>query len=500
MVEAREVSKHFGGTRALADASIAVRRGEIHGLVGRNGAGKSTLVGVLTGLVVPDTGEVFFDAKPAPAPGEREKWLQHVACVFQRPMVVPTLSIVENLFLGQLTERRNGLVSWSRLKEKARQALAGWNLHLDLDAKVAHLSVEERQIVEIVRALLRGGRFIILDEPTARLEAGASERLFAQIRHLRATAGVSFLYISHHLDELFELCDNVTVLRDGRKVETIPVASIDRDRLAAAMLGAVPTTEQRTIPGRLAARAAAADGKEPLLEIEELSLEGGYAGVCFTLRAGECVGVAGLIGSGKELLGDTVAGFIRPDVGTIRIEGRPLRPGRVDEAVRRGIGYVPDDRYARGFVPLLSVAENLTMPIWARLGRFGFVSPGRRDRQAARLISQLDIVSSSLGQPVGELSGGNQQKATLGRALAADPRVLVLMRPTSGVDIASKKAIFGSIRQELRAGGAVLVVSDEIDELQICDRVLVMHQGRITSEFGASWRQDDLIAAMEGSR
>jgi simple sugar transport system ATP-binding protein len=251
---------------------------------------------------------------------------------------------------------------------------------------------------------------------------------------------------------------------------------------------------------RVAAGMAAPGEEERVLEVEGLSLERGYKDVAFAVRRGECVGLAGLVGSGKELVGDTIAGFVRPDSGTVRIAGRAVPPNRVDAAIRAGVGYVPEDRYERGFVPLLAVAENLTMPIAMRLGRGGLVSPRRRHQSARTLIEALGIKVSSPAQPIAELSGGNQQKATLGRALSSDPKALVLMQPTSGVDIASKEALFGSIVEVQKEGAAVLVVSDEIEELRICGRVLVMFKGRIAEEFAAGWAQEDLIAAMEGWR
>jgi simple sugar transport system ATP-binding protein len=490
VAEAEAVWKSFGTTRALQDVSVSVEPGECHALVGRNGAGKSTLVGVLTGLLKPDRGTVRLHGEPAPGLGDRAAWQARVACVYQRSMVIPSLTVAENVFLNR-AERP--LVRWRAMRRGARRLMLEWGFDLDVDRLAADLSVEQRQIVEIARALSLGSRFLILDEPTASLEAHAVTRLFERVRRLRAS-GVGILYISHHLEEIYEICDTATVLRDGRHVVTAPVTALDRDQLVAAMVGTALDRAAETADGpvdapvRLAVRGLSARSSQGAVEDVELDV-----------RVGECLGLFGLRGSGTVTVADVVAGLVTPDSGEILFEGKPVHPGKVDRALACGIGYVPEDRYARGFVSTLGVAENLTLPVLELLSRFGIVSGSRRGAVARSLMSRLQVVARDADQPVGELSGGNQQKVVVGRALAREPTLLVVVSPTVGVDVASKEALLGIIDRARADGMAVLLVSDDLDELRICTRVLVLRRGRVVREFRERpWDRLELIAAAEG--
>jgi simple sugar transport system ATP-binding protein len=491
--EAEAIWKSFGRTKALEDVSVSVQPGECHALVGRNGAGKSTLVGVLTGLLKPDGGSVRLYGEPAPSLGDRAAWQERVACVYQRSMVIPSLSVGENIFLNR---GEGSLVRWHELRRQARQLLAEWGFDLDVDQPAAELSVEQKQIVEIARALAIGARFLILDEPTASLESHAIERLFERVRRVKAS-GVGILYISHHLEEVYEICDRATVLRDGHQVVSAPVAELDHERLVAAMVGgalARRTREQAAPSGPVDAR--------PRLRVRGLSAQtplGSLEDVSLDVSAGECVGLFGLRGSGTTVIADAVAGLVKPSAGEIELDGKLLPPGKVDAALRRGVGYVPEDRHTRGFVPTLGVTENLTLSILERLCSFGIVSSGRRRDAADRIAERLQIVASSGAQPVSELSGGNQQKVVVGRALAAEPSLLVVVSPTVGVDVASKEALLGVVDRARQDGTAVLLVSDDLDELRICTRVLVLHRGKIVRELReAPWDRHELIAAAEG--
>jgi simple sugar transport system ATP-binding protein len=494
IVEALNVSKHFGRSQALSNVSMSVPAGDSRALVGRNGAGKSTLVGVLTGILPPDAGQVRFAGEDAPGLGERHKWRDRVACVYQKSTLVPTLTVAENLLLNAQPTGRLGLIRWGTARREAERVLAGWGMELDVEQECSRLSVEQRQIVEIARALIQGTRFIILDEPTAELEGREVRRLFDRIAHLRA-AGVTFLYISHYLEEIYEICRSVTVLRDGRVVAEAPLQEMPKDRVVAAMVG-----EGSHGPGERhrATTIATTSRPAPALELHDVHLDGIVSGVSLQVAAGECVGLAGLAGSGKGEIGDAIAGLLSPSAGTIRVAGEALRRGDAVDAQRKGVGYVPRDRHARGLVPLLSIAENMTLTILDRMGRAGVIWPRRQADAARRMIGSLQIVASSPEQPIGELSGGNQQKAVMARALASDPKVLVLLYPTQGVDIASKDALFAIMERARVAGTAVLIVSDELDELSVCDRVLVIFKGRLTAEFAMGWRGEALVAAIEG--
>jgi simple sugar transport system ATP-binding protein len=496
VAEVVKLSKRFGANQALSEVSLSIRAGESRALVGRNGAGKSTLVAALTGIIEPDGGFVRFNGEDAPGIGERQNWRDRVACVYQRSTLIPTLTVAENLFLNcQPWGAWGPWISWGKLCREAESVLSEWGLEVDVSSDAGSLSVEERHIVEIARALRQGSRFIILDEPTAELEGREVARLFERIGHLR-NSGVTFLYISHYLEEIYDICHSVTVLRDGRVAADAPLSEMPKERLVSAMVGdaskRIGDYRQRSKARNDALNAAAC------LEVRNLEFGSLVSDVSFRISVGECVGLTGLTGSGKEIIGDAVAGLVRPTSGQILVSGQVLPSGGVAAAQRFGVGYVPRDRRARGIIPQLSVAENITMSIVERLGFGGFISSTERDRQARRLVTSLEIVASSLDQPISDLSGGNQQKAVFGRALAPSPKLLVLVHPTQGVDIASKEALFAIVERARAAGTGVLIVSDDLDELVVCSRLLVLFKGQLASEFTGEWDDKEVVSAIEG--
>ncbi|MCZ4512196.1 sugar ABC transporter ATP-binding protein [Streptomyces sp. ActVer] len=491
LVEARGIAKRYGPTVALADGRLTVHAGESHALVGRNGAGKSTLVTVLTGLQAPDEGTVSFDGEPAPPLTDRDAWRRKVACVYQKPTVVPELTVAENLFINRQPQGRGGFISWRRLKTEAAEVLDTWDVHVDPDARTADLKVEDRQMVEIARALSFGARFIVLDEPTAQLDNREIERLFTRMRALQES-GVTFLFISHHLQEVYEVCQTVTVLRDARWITTAPVAELPRAALVEAMAGeSIAAVEEKAARGDVDA------GAPVVLEAHGLTSES-YESIDLTVRGGEVVGLAGSSGSGKIELAESFAGLHTPTGGTAQLEGRQLPFGDVTAALRAGVGCVPRDRHGQGLVFGMTVGDNATMSVLDRLGRYGFVGTDRRRGFADELIDRLDIHTEGPDQPVSDLSGGNAQKVVMARALASDPRLLVLINPTAGVDVKSKESLLSRMDSARDDGTAVLVVSDELDDLRRCDRVLVLFHGRVVAEHPAGWRDHELIASIEG--
>jgi simple sugar transport system ATP-binding protein len=523
-VEAAGIHKRFGSTYALRGVDLSLLPGHCLGLVGRNGAGKSTLVSILSGILSPDAGQVRFDGQAAPS--DTTGWSGRIATVFQHSMVVPTLTVAENVFLGSQPGRA-GFVDWRAMRARTRSVLAEWGFDVNASAPCSSLTVEQRQIVEIVRALAAGARCLLLDEPTAALERGAVQRLFERIRQL-CQSGVAVLYISHHLEEVFEICTEAAVLRDGELVLSAPVAGLSKDDLVAAMVGQIhyperPSATPGPAPGSPpvatseAAAATAVPSTPPApdapnvpatshaaaLTVSGITLDApgtSLRGVSLVVRPGERVGVTGLRGSGATTLARIVAGAVVPDAGTVVLGDRVLRPGNRADALRAGVGYIPEDRQADGFVPLLGVAENITMAIVDRLARFGLVSPRRREARAAPLARRLSLVSAGLGQPVSELSGGNQQKVTVARALARDPKLIVAITPTRGVDVASKELLLGELdRVASAAGASLLLATDELDDLAICDRVVVFVRGEIFTEFtDPPFDRERLIAATEG--
>jgi simple sugar transport system ATP-binding protein len=504
-VEAAGIHKRFGSTRALRGVDLSLQPGRCLGLVGRNGAGKTTLVSILSGLFAPDAGEVRLDGRPAPSLGDIAAWRGRIATVFQHSMVVPSLTVAENVFLGRQPLRRGGVVDWGRMREQTRKVMTDWGFDVNADTACGNLTVEQRQVVEITRALAAGTRCLLLDEPTAALERGAAQRLFERIRQLQAQ-GVAILYISHHLEEVFEICTDVAVLRDGELVRTAPLPEVTKDDLVTAMVGEQNPSAERSVapaPGpRVSDTGQDAQG-HPSLVIEGVTYASPgvfLSNVSLTVRGGERVGVTGLRGSGATTLARIVAGAIAPDVGQVRLGDHALRPGDRASALRAGIGYIPEDRQADGFVPLLGAAENISMTITDRIARFGFVGPRRREARVAPLARRLSLVSAGLGQPVRELSGGNQQKVTVARALASDPVLIVAITPTRGVDVASKELLLAELdRITTETGASLLLATDELDDLVICDRVLVLVHGEIFTEFTEPpFDREALIAATEG--
>ncbi|MDQ1486844.1 MAG: simple sugar transport system ATP-binding protein [Actinomycetota bacterium] len=490
IIEAAGISKRFGPTVALDDVRLAVEPGEIHALVGRNGAGKSTLVSILTGLQAPDTGDVKFAGRPAPSLTDRAGWRELVACVYQKLTIVDTLTVAENLFLNRQSSSSGKVIRWSKLRREAETLLGSWNMDVDVRRPAADLTVEQRQLVEIARALSFGARLIILDEPTARLDAGGVARLFDRIRFLQQQ-GVTFVFISHHLQEIFELCRTVTVFRDARHIVTAPVNGISRSELVDAMTGEHVSVNDDPRPNREGSSAT-------ILSVEGITVTSACSDISFDVGAGEILGLAGAGGSGKFAVAETIVGLRKPERGSVRVAGRAIRLGSVPAALGAGIGFVPQDRHRDGLVAGLSVAENVTMTVPHRLGRHGYLSPRRRDALAAAAIRDLAIVAPGPSAPVSSLSGGNQQKVVMARAIADEPRVLVMMSPTAGVDVKSKEALMSRAAESARLGAGVLVITDDLDDLRYCHRVLVMFRGALVLEVSGTWDDATIVASMEG--
>ncbi|MBN3767245.1 sugar ABC transporter ATP-binding protein [Burkholderia sp. Ac-20365] len=491
VVEAFAVSKRFGSHAALKEVCMRVMPGESHALVGRNGAGKSTLVSILTGLRKQDTGEVRFNGELAPPVADRDAWRERVACVYQHSTIIRELSVAENLFINR-QQTRNGVIDWRTMRRDARALLDHWKIDVREDARAGDLTVEARQLVEIARALSYGARFIILDEPTAQLDGDEIKRLFRRIEELQRE-GVTFLFISHHLQEVYEICQAVTVLRDARRIVSAPVSALPREQLIEAMTGergGLNVTDAATRSPLPADTAVA-------LQVEALT-GADYEDVSFAVKRGEVIGLTGATSSGRTSVAEAIAGLRKPRRGGIRVDGEALPPGDVPAALKRGIGCVPKDRHHEGLVLTQSVAENASMTIARMLGKFGIAPPAKKNAFGKKMIDALGIAARGPEQAVSGLSGGNQQKVVMARALATDPDVLVLIDPTAGVDVKSKEALLSVVDRVREEGKSVIVASGELDDLRVCDRVLVMFRGRIAAEFPAGWEDNDLIASVEG--
>ena len=499
VLQAQGITKHFGSTVALRSVDIELEAGRCLGLVGRNGAGKSTLVSILSGLTAPDEGAVLLDGQPAPRTSDVASWQARVSTVYQRSMVVPWLTVTENVFLGNL-QRRLGLVDWPGMRERTATIMREWGFDIPPETKCKDLSVDQLQIVELARALAAGTRCVLLDEPTAALERTGIATLFERVRRI-VERGVAVLYISHHLEEVFEICSDVTVLRDGSVVLSAPTDELANEDLVAAMVGDVPASAPTHNGGRRRTSGAGGDVRLRVEGATRRSAQGSLDGVSLEVAAGERLGVTGLLSAGVATLGRVVAGIEPLDSGKVVVDGRALRSGHRRAALRAGVGYIPADRQVDGFVGQLGVAENQTMTVVGELsGRLGLMRPRSRRAAAAPIAERLSLVSSSLDQEVQELSGGNQQKVTVGRALIHRPRVIVAITPTRGIDIAAKVMLLDALSRAAHdSKAALLLATDELDDLVHCDRVLVLVRGSVFAEFDEPpFDRERLIAATEG--
>ena len=501
VLQADGICKSFGSTAALRDVGVLLRAGRCLGLVGRNGAGKSTLVAILSGLLAPDSGQVLFDGRPAPSTSDIRAWRARIATVFQHSMVVPALTVTENVFLGD-PRITAGRVDWTAMRRATAQIMEEWGFDIDPSARCEELAVDQRQVVEIARALATGARCVLLDEPTAALERSAISTLFERVRTL-TERGVAVLYISHHLEEVFEICDEITVLRDGVVVADESASELDKDQLVSLMVG----DEARLDGGRDAGSSARTTPSEhngtarlSATDLTRTSRQGSLRGVSLTVAAGERVGVVGLLSAGVATLGRVLAGMESADGGEVAVDGARIRAGDRRAALRAGIGYVPADRAAEGFVPMLGVSENTTMSITRRLSsRLGVYRPHDRRAAASPMVEKLSVVASGPDQPVGELSGGNQQKVVVGRALIHEPSVDVAVTPTRGVDVAAKALLLQELGEEARRAEAALIVcSDELDDVMAMDRIVVLVRGQVFCEMTPPYDRERLIAATEG--
>lgn len=484
------VTKRFGVTLALNNVSMSINQGEARALIGRNGAGKSTLISIITGLLTPDEGSIHFPGAP-----EHSQVKDNVACVYQHSALVPDLTAAENISLGAYPTGGAGFVSWSAMRSKARELLAEWGIAELTDVTIADMEPLHRKVVEICRAVSSGARILLLDEPTAGLDGDATRLLFERIADMRRK-GISVVYVSHYLEEIFEVCDSVTVLRDGKIIETRTLEGLTVRDLVEAMVGGQVDAEAET--SGTPADPATLTGP-PLFTVDGLSVGDIVQDFSVQIRPGECVGLVGLDGSGIFSTADALAGLI-PAAGAVTVEGTKVRLGRVTDIIAAGIGYLPGDRHAAGFVPEFANEENATLTIIGRLRNgFRFIDAGQRREVYRNLADRWEIKARSGTQSTIELSGGNQQKVALARTFAADPRVLILVNPTAGVDVAAKGSIVASVTDAVRNHGrAGLVISSDESEFAGCSRLLIMFRGRIVGELTAPWTESDLAAAVQG--
>ncbi|GAA4972992.1 erythritol transport system ATP-binding protein [Nonomuraea thailandensis] len=480
-LRAREVTKVYGGTHALKGVDFAAAPGRVTALFGENGAGKSTLMKILAGIEQPTTGHVELDGRPARLVSSRHAADLGIAIIHQELSLCPNLSITDNLFLARELRTPYGAVDRRAQRERTLGVLRTLEEDLDPDTPVADLRLGQQQIVEIARALLQDTRVLIMDEPTSALTAPEVEVLFKVIRDLTAR-GVAVVYISHHLDEALDLADDVVVLRDGALVATAPAAEVDLRWIVEQMVG---RDQDALFPDREALAG------QPVLELRELVVADpanpdrlAVDGVSLTLRAGEIVGVYGLMGSGRTELLEALAGRLRPASGEIVLAGEPLTRAGIRDRIERGLVLVPEDRQRDGLVQTMTVGENLSLAGLHQYVRRLFVSAAREGEAVRRIITDVTVKTGGARAPIGSLSGGNQQKVVIGKALLTTPRVLLLDEPSRGVDVGAKADIFRLMAEQARRGLAVLFTTSEAEEaLHIPDRLLVLARGAVAGDY-----------------
>ncbi len=473
-LEAKDISKSFGGVRALKGASLAIGRGEIHCLAGENGCGKSTIIKIISGFYEPDAGQIVIDGVSYPRVQPAQAIHAGIQVIYQDLSIFPNLTVMENLAINRQLMEGKTLVNWSDMKKTAREAAATTGLCVDMNELVENLSIADKQLIAISRALLFNAKLIIMDEPTTSLTRKEVDKLFEIIKDLQAR-GISILFVSHKLDEVFDISERFTILRNGENVVSGETSELDDKKFAHYMTGREFDEESF---------AAEADPGEAALEVRDLALENGFSDISFTLRKGEILGVTGLLGSGRSELAECLMGYRPADSGTIILEGKPTPIRSVVEAVRHGIACVPEDRLTEALFLIQSIHDNIAVSRWDALSSFpGFIKQNEVDAEVAEWIGALNIATKDPFRAVQTLSGGNQQKVVLARWLANDLKVLILNGPTVGVDIGAKYDIHKIIRKLAGRGLAVLLVSDDLPEVMAtCNRVLVMRDGRLTEE------------------
>ncbi len=471
------ITKSFGGVPALVDGNLSIGQGEVHSIVGQNGAGKSTLVKILTGVYRRDGGTVRWQGREVDLRSPRAAQAAGIATIYQELTLVPQRTVIENIVLGYEPLTRFGMIDWRAAERLTRAVLSRFGIELDPHRALGSYPTAIQQLVAIGRAASMEAKLVIMDEPTSSLDEREVEVLFGVIRALK-DAGTSVIYISHFLDEIFEVCDGVTILRDGRTVGAGQIADLTKLDLIAAMLGRSAEDIRKAGMTELAG-SARAEGDETVLEARGIATDRRLRKLDLKLRAGEIVGLAGLLGSGRTEAARALFGMDRLSAGEVRLAGKAVLLDSPRAAIAAGLGFLSEDRKTEGIIPDLSVRQNLTLALLPRLTRMGVVDEARERRIVESFIKALGIKTADMDQPIRELSGGNQQKVLLGRWLAIEPRLLILDEPTRGVDVGAKREIQAIIRSRVEKGCAVLLISSEFEELiEGAHDIVVMQEGR----------------------
>ncbi len=486
-LELKDITKRFSTVEVLHGVSFDLRPGEVHALLGENGAGKSTLVKVITGVHQPDGGEIYLNGERVHFDNPRESREAGIAAIYQELSLFPDLDVAENIFVGRQPTTRGGLIQWRKLYTEAGKLLASLGVQLDLKQKARTLSIAQQQMIEIARAFSLNARILIMDEPTSSLTLNEVADLFRLVRRLR-DEGTAIIFISHRLEELFEIADRVTVLRDGDYVGTHALSEVTRDDLIRLMVG-------RTISNLFPKQDVPAG--DVALKVENLSRPGVFENISFELRQGEILGMAGLVGAGRTDVARAIFGVTPPTSGSIQVAGQPVQIASPQEAIRLGLAYVPEDRQAHGLIPPMSITANLSLVVLEQCARHGWLQDKVECEKAFSAARQMEVRAGHIWQKARELSGGNQQKVVLAKWLETKPRILILDEPTRGIDVGTKAAVHALMSKLASEGIAILMISSELPEvLGMSDRILVMREGHLTGHFTrAEATQEKIISA-----
>ena len=471
ILQVQNLSKSFLGVKALDNIQFSLQKGEIHALMGENGAGKSTFMKILMGLLQPDSGEIIFEREVLKSNNVHENLQKGISMIHQEILVVPELTVAQNIFLGRETNYRSWLND-KAINQKAQEILDAIGIKINAQTKIKNLSIAEMQMVEIAKAISNNAKVIIMDEPTSALTDNEVAMLFKIIKDLKAK-GVAIIYISHKMDEIYEITDRITVLRDGQYIATKNTNELDKNALIALMVGRQINDlflENNSIKG------------ESILSVQNLNKKGKFKDINFEVHAGEVLGIAGLMGAGRTEIARAIFGLDKYDSGEIIIKGNTVEIKSPEDAIKNGIGYVSEDRKALGFIPALSIKENISLSSLGNFAKTWFVNASNEHEAATRLSTDLKIKSTSINQKVMTLSGGNQQKVVIGKVLLTAPSLIILDEPTRGIDIGAKFEIYKLINQLTDKGIAVIMISSELPEiLGMSDRIMVLSKGKQTA-------------------
>jgi rhamnose transport system ATP-binding protein len=484
VISLEHAEKHFGAVHALVDGDIELFGGEVHGLVGENGAGKSTLVKILAGVHRPDSGRLLLDGEEAIFDNAKQSQAAGIAIIFQEPTLFPDLTVAENIFVGVQPLKRFRRIDGRRMRREVTMLFEQLGVRLDPDRLARGLSIADQQLVEIAKALTTNARVIVMDEPTAALATNEVQRLFRIVHTLRAR-GNAVLFVSHRLEEIFEMCQRVTVMRDGRRVWTRPIDELSVPSVIRAMVGRDMDALFPKLP---------AEPGGVVLKLDRLTREGDFTDVSFVVRSGEIVALAGLVGAGRTEVARAIFGIDRWDAGSVEIDGRRLPPGSPSAAMSAGIGLVPEDRRQQGLVMDFSIERNIALASLDTVQRGGLIFRGAERSFARDWALRLQLKYARLSNPVWTLSGGNQQKTVLAKWLGRKPRLLIVDEPTRGIDVGTKAEVHRLLSELAAQGVAVLMISSELPEvLGMADRIVVLFEGRVTREFVRADADEDAI-------